>query len=228
MKRFGWMSAVVIGLALATTACGGGGKADGAADAADAEGKAIDRLKASVKGLDDEVNGLFKPVDDLEAALNGIAELPAKLKASAGVQLDAKAFASVGKGVIEGKLDLAPLKLEAKAEAKAEVEAVFKNLESALKGLKETDAKVKAIGDKFASALLEIPKLGVEASASASVDIANPFAGAEIQAQAKADLEEIKKIVDEFPKMVEGWKEKVTGLPDRSAKAMEKVSTTFK
>jgi hypothetical protein len=58
--------------------------------------------------------------------------------------------------------------------------------------------------------------------------MANPFAGAEVQAQAKVDLEEIKKIVDEFPKMVDGWKEKVTGLPDRASKAMEKVATTFK
>jgi len=226
MNRKTWFSVICLGLALATPACGG--SQHGAKDAASADARPVDRIKAQVAGLEGEVDGLFKPIDDLEVALNTIAELPGKLKASGSVELEASAFASVGKSLVAGgAIDLSPLKLEGAANVRADIEAAFASLESALKGLKETDAKVKAIGEKLAGALVEIPKIGVEAQASANVDLANPFASADAKVKAKADIEEVKAIVEEFPNKVKGWQGKLTELPTRVSATMTKAASAF-
>jgi hypothetical protein len=218
MKRFGWMTAVVMGLALSTAACGGGAGGD-AKSGEEADADPVQKLEAEMKAITDDVDAIFKPLDDLEAALGKLGNLEAEF----GVKIDSKALATVGKGLLEGKLDLAPLKLE--GEAAAKLEGFFKSIGDAITSMKDIPEKAGNLVTNLPGRIPGLLAASVEANATVKLKSANPFASDEDKAKITADLAKLENLAIE--KTVNDLIEKVKGAPGRATESLAKVTKAF-
>jgi hypothetical protein len=232
MKRFTMMTAIALGLVALTPACGGGAAGGEAksADSAESDGRAIDKLTAFSEGIQKDVDSIFQPLNDADAAIDAVSKLPAELKASikGKVSIDSKKISAVATKLISsGELDISSLGLDAEAEAKAKVEEAFGKLKAVVDGIKSIDQKVASVAEKVKGAVVEVPKLAAQATAGATVSLNNPFAGAEVKAQAKADMDKIVQIKDSFTAKAEEWQKNITDAPNKAKAAQEKLAKAF-
>jgi len=235
MKRSYVLSALVLGLALATSAgCGGGAAAgDGAKgpDGQASDGKSpVEELEGLSKGIQDGVDDILKPINDADAAIQAVADLPKELKVviKGKAKFDAKKLGAAAAKIMAGEEpDVASLGLEAEAEAKAKVEDAFGKLKAVVNGIKTTDEKVKALGEKLQAAVLKVPELVAKVTATVQITLKNPLAGAEAKAKAEADMGKVKEIGDGFVKKADEWKKTFTELPAKAAAAKDKMAKAF-
>jgi uncharacterized coiled-coil DUF342 family protein len=236
MKRSYVLSALVLGLALSTTACGGG-SADGK-PAEGAEGQQggdsgkppAEQLKAMSEDIQKAVDDLLSPIDKADAAIEAVANLPKELKATikGKAKLDPKKLGAAAQKIVNGEdPGVADLGLEAEAEAKAKVEDAFNKLKDVVKAIKETDEKAKALGEKIKGAIVSVPGLATKVIAEATLVIKNPLKGADAKAKAQADMDTVKGIADGFVKKAEEWQKKIVELPARAKAASEKMAKSF-
>ena len=236
MKRSYVMSALVLGLALSTTACGGG-SADGK-PAEGAEGQQggdsgkppVEQLKAMTDDIQKAVDDLLSPIDKADAAIEAVANLPKDLKGviKGKAKLDVKKLGALATKVMNGEdAPIAELGLEAEAEAKAKVEDAFNKLKDVVKSIKETDEKAKALAEKIKTTLVSVPGLVTKVAAEATLTLKNPLKGADAKAKAQADLDAVKGIGDGFMKKAEEWQKKIVELPARAKAASEKMAKSF-
>ena len=236
MKRSYVMSALVLGLALSTTACGGG-SADGK-PAEGAEGQQggdsgkppAEQLKAMTDDIQKAVDDLLSPIDKADAAIDAVANLPKDLKGviKGKAKLDVKKLGALATKVMNGEdAPIAELGLEAEAEAKAKVEDAFNKLKDVVKSIKETDEKAKALAEKIKTTLVSVPGLVTKVAAEATLTLKNPLKGADAKAKAQADLDTVKGIGEGFMKKAEEWQKKIVELPARAKAASEKMAKSF-
>ena len=237
MKRSYVLSALVLGLALSTTACGGG-SADGGKPAEGAEGQQgadsnkppAEQLKAMSEDIQKAVDDLLSPIDKADAAIEAVANLPKDLKGviKGKAKLDVKKLGALATKVMNGEdAPIAELGLEAEAEAKAKVEDAFNKLKDVVKSIKETDEKAKALAEKIKTTLVSVPGLVTKVTAEATLTLKNPLKGADAKAKAQADLDTVKGIGEGFMKKAEEWQKKIVELPARAKAASEKMAKSF-
>ena len=236
MKRSYVMSALVLGLALSTTACGGGsadGKPPEGAEGqqGDNSGKPpAEQLKAMTDDIQKAVDDLLAPIDKVDAAIEAVANLPKDLKATikGKAKVDPKKLGAAAQKILAGEEpNIAELGLEAEAEAKAKVEDAFGKLKDVVKSIKETDEKAKALAEKIKTTLVSVPGLVTKVAAEATLTLKNPLKGADAKAKAQADLDTVKGIGEGFMKKAEEWQKKIVELPARAKAASEKMAKSF-
>lgn len=230
MKRSFLLSALVLALAAAMPACGGG-SGEGPKDPSDEKkdegsGDPIADLKASVDGIQKEIDDLFAPIKNAEAVIDGVAKLPADLKAKGKAKFDPKKLmAEAAKIVDGGEVNIDALGLE--AEAKATVTERFDKLKALVASIKALPEKVAALPGKFE----ELPKklaAAVPAAAKAAAKAKAPFG---VSAEDKKKAEEQVKMLEDYktsiPQKIEGWKKDATDLPAKAKDLPAKMKAAF-
>jgi peptidoglycan hydrolase CwlO-like protein len=212
---------LILGTAVLSTACGGGG--EGAKSSADAKAdlSAMQELEAIPQELDAEVAELTKPIDDTQALIDELANLPKKHGISAG------AFASMAKASIDdGKVEV-QADAELAAEAKAELEAALGKLRATVVALKSTPDKAASLTKKLATFTAKVPTLATAVTASATATAANPFADGDAKAKAQADLDGVKKAQEMAQKSLSDTQAKVTEVPALATTALAKLTASI-
>lgn len=202
--------------------CGGGSQEPNTPNAkASVELTPMEELKAIPKDLDAEVASLTKPVDDVQAIIDDLTNLPKKHGLTAA-ELMGMAKATFDNGKVEVKLNA-----DVSAEAKAEVEATLNKLNATVTALKATPDKVAALTTKAVAATAKVPVLATKISTSASVTVSNPFGSAEGKAKAQAELDSVKQVQADVTKSIEDVQGKITGIPAMATGALAKLTASF-
>lgn len=228
MKRSYFLTALVLVLAAAMPACGGGG--DKPADSADGQPAAADDssgdpakdLQALADGLQSDVDGLMKPVTDADEAIDAVAKLPETFKA-AKIKIDAKKFMAEAAKVAQGQ-DANVDAIGVDAASKAKVTEALDKLKAIVASLKETDTKVAAIGTKIKDAITKVPVLVGKVTVKANLTLKNPLGAKEGKDKATADIEAVKKIGDSFTAKSTEWTKQLTDIPVKAKAAAEKLA----
>lgn len=220
--RVGLLAMVLGAGALSQIACGGGSAAaKGGAEAPKAETSALEDLKAIPQQISTEVDTVMQPVNDVDAAVEGVTSLPKKLK------LDAKQVMAMAKATVDsGKVEI---KADAKIDetAKAELEAALKKLSDVVQGLKATPERTAKLAGNVTAAVAKVPVLAGKVTAQSSVTVANPFASSDTKAKAQADLADVKTATADVQKKLSEAQTKVGELPNLATKALAKVTASF-
>jgi hypothetical protein len=230
MKRSFLLSALVLALAAATPACGGGGSdpktpGEEGKPGEESSGDPVTDLKNISDGLQKAVDEVLKPVTTFDAVLDSIAKIPADLKAQKS-KVDPKKLMAELKKVLDGAdPELEALKLE--EEAKKLVTERIDKVKALVAAIKNIDTAVKDLGTKIADAVVKIPQVGAKAVAKAQVALKNPLAAAADKDKAKKDVEEIEGIIKGFKTKAEGWQKEITELPGKVKALPEKLAKGF-
>ena len=231
MNRSFLMSALV--LALAAAACGGGAaEGDGAKDPSGekkdeaSSGDAIADLKSSIDSIQKEIDGLFEPINNADAVIQGVADLPKELKAAKSKVDPKKLMAEAAKLVEGGEINLDALKLE--DTVKAKVTGQFDKLKALVQSIKDLPEKVKAIPAKFEALPGKLPAAVLQAGKSAA-KAKLPFGVSDAdKKKAEEDMKTVEGFKTDLPKKVEGWKKSVTDVPAKAAGLPAKMKAAFK
>lgn len=228
MKRSVLFTALFLAL-VAAPACGGGPSVPGGPDApADGGGSddPVVEIKNTSDGIQKEIDGVFAPIKNADAVIDGVAKLPAELKATAKGKFDAKKLMAEAKKIVDGgDYNLDALGLEADAKAKAQER--FDKLKELVTSIKTLDEKVKGLGMKVADAVTKIPALGVKALAKIEVTMKNPLAGGDAKKKAEEDKKTIEGIISGFKDKAAGWQKDMTDLPAKAKDLPAKMSKAF-
>jgi hypothetical protein len=230
MKRSFLLSALVLALAAATPACGGGGSdpktPDGEAKPGEeSSGDPVTDLKNISEGIQKEVDKVLQPIKDFDAVLDSIAKIPADLKAAKS-KVDPKKLMAELKKVLDGAdPELEALKLE--DDAKKMVTERIDKVKALVKSIKEVDTAVKDLGTKIGEAILKVPQVGAKAVAKAQLALKNPLAAAADKDKAKKDVADIEAIISGFKTKAEGWQKEITELPGKVKELPAKLAKGF-
>lgn len=231
MNRKLLLSALVLALAAAMPACGGGAaEGEGAKDPSgekkdEGSGDPIADLKASVDAIQKEVDDLFAPIKNADAVIDGVAKLPTELKGKAK-KLDAKKLMAEAAKIVDGAdANIESLGLE--AEAKTTVGERFTKLKELVASIKALPEKVQALPGKFE----ELPKkllAAAPAAAKAAAKAKAPFGvSAEDKKKAEEQVATLESFKTEIPKKVEGWKKDATDIPAKAKDLPAKMKAAF-
>jgi hypothetical protein len=212
---------VVLVFAIAAAACGGK-KAD-SNSSADAEVKvsAIDQLKGISVDLQAQLDALMAPINEVDALVEQITSMPARLK------LNASELMGMFKASADGGQVQLSANIEADAMAKAEVEGVLAKLKGIVDGLKAIPENTKLLAGKAGAALVAVPTLGVKAQSELTVKASNPFGKPEEKAQAQADLQSLAQIQTDVQGTIQGIQQKIMELPALATSALAKLTASF-
>jgi predicted small secreted protein len=227
MKRSFLMSALVLALAGALAACGGGGgSGEGAKDATDekkdGDSKGSDdpvvELKNLSEGIQKDIDALLEPIKNADAVIDGVAKIPADLKAAKSKADPKKILAEVKAKIIDGGGEIDEAIFNKDEEAKKLVTERVEKLKALVKSVKEIDVKAKELGGKITDAITKVPALGGKAIAKVEITLKNPLAGGDAKKKAEEDKKTLTELVDGFKTKATGWQKDITDLP---AKAKE-------
>lgn len=229
MNRSFLLSALV--LALAAAACGGGGaEGEGAKDPSSAgqesSGDPIADLKASVDGIQKEVDDLFAPIKNADAVIDGVAKLPSELKSKVKGKFDAKKLMAEAQKIVDGgDYNLDALGLE--GEAKTTVGERFTKLKELVASIKALPEKVQALPAKFE----ELPKKLAAAAPAVAKAVAKSKMPFGVSDEDKKKAEEQVKMLEEYktsiPQKVDGWKKDTTDIPAKAKELPAKMKAAF-
>lgn len=235
MKRSVLMSSLVLALAAAMPACGGGGSGEPAKDGdsaskdgASESGDPMVDMKAISDGIQKDVDAVLQPLKDADAIIDGVANLPKEIKASGKAKLDAKKLMAEAQKIVNGEEpNLDALGLE--AEAKVKVKERFDKLNALVKNVKEMDTKLKELGTRIVDAVTKVPALGAKVVAKAQVKIKAPFGvSAEDKKKAEEDMKAVEGLVSGFKDKAAGWQKDIAEVPAKAKGLPEKFTKTFK
>jgi predicted small secreted protein/cytochrome c556 len=225
MKRSVLVSSLVLALATALAACGGGSGSGGETPAGGGDTPAAggdtsndDPVAALQKISDDiqkDVDAIITPVTGAGDVISGVISLKTDIKVSATNKFDWKKFQVELVKVTNGQdADIASLKLDADSTAKI-TDRVGK-LKDLIAATKNMDQAVKDLGQKITDALPKVLALGPKALAKAEVTLKNPFASAGDKAAAQANKDKITGIMDGFKVKATKWQADLTALPAKA------------
>ena len=234
MKRSVLMSALVLALAAAMPACGGGsGEPAKDGDSANKEGASesgdpIVELKSISEGIQKDVDAVLQPLKDADAIIDSIANLPKEVKASGKAKLDTKKLMAEAQKIVNGEEpNLDALGLE--AEGKAKVKERFDKLNVLVKNVKEMDTKLKELGTRIVDAVTKVPALGAKVVAKAQVKIKAPFGvSADDKKKAEQDMKDVEALVSGFKDKAAGWQKDIAEVPAKAKGIPEKFTKSFK
>jgi hypothetical protein len=139
--------------------------------------------------------------------------------------------AAVSVGGVAGVSPAAPTDVSVEAtldpDLAREAEALGQRLRTALSALEATPDRVAALGAAVKDVVLQVPPLAVEATATAQIDIANPFASDEAKAQAQANLKRINAAVQNIQKAPGEIQAQVVSLPSKALAIVAKARTVL-
>jgi hypothetical protein len=226
MKRSFLMSALVLALAAAIPACGGGAASgdgpkdpttDGGGDKGSSDsGDPVVDLKNLSDGIQKDIDALFDPIRNADAVLDSVGKLPADLKAMKSKAQPKAVMAEVLKVVKDGGGDPALDALKLEDNAKAAVQDRIDKLKALMTSIKSMDDKVKDLGDRIKDALVKAPALGAKALAKIEITLKNPLAGGDAKKQAEADKATITGIVQGFKDKAAQWTKDLTDIPAKA------------
>jgi uncharacterized protein YoxC len=234
MKRSVLMSALVLALAAALPACGGGTaeggpakEGEGAKEGEASSGDPIADLKNSVDGIQKEIDGLFEPIKNADAVIDAVAKLPADLKAKVKGKLDTKKLMAEAAKILDGaEPALDALGLE--GEGKAMVSERLDKLKALVAAVKALPDKVAALPAKFE----ELPKkllAAAPAAAKAAAKAKAPFGvSAEDKKKAEEDVKTLEGFKTSIPEKVNGWKKDLADLPGKAKDIPAKMAKAVK
>lgn len=230
MKRSFLFSALVLALAAMTPACAGG-SGDGPKDPTDEKkdggsGDAIADLKTTVDEIQKEIDGVFEPIKTADAVIDGVAKLPADLKAKAKGKFDAKKLMAEAQKIVDGaEYNLDALGLE--GEAKTTVGERFDKLKALVTSIKTLDEKVKGALSKAEALPGKLPGAVAQAAKSAA-KAKMPFGVSDAdKKKAEEDVKTVESFKTDIPKKVEGWKKDATDMPAKAKDLPAKMKAAF-
>jgi len=231
MNRSFLLSALVLALAAAMPACGGG---DGPKDPTDekkdeaSSGDPIADLKATADGLQKEVEDLFAPIKNAEAVIDGVAKLPADLKAKVKGKIDTKKLMAEAQKIVGGgEFNIDALGLE--GEGKALVGERFGKLKELVQSIKDLPAKVEALPGKIADAVKKVATTAPVAIGKAKAKMSMPFGVSDAdKKKAQEDIATLEGVMKSFPEKADGWKKDITEIPPKAQALPEKMKAAFK
>ena len=182
----------------------------------------MEELQAIPKELKAQADDLTKPIDDVQKVIDQLTSMPKRYGLDSA-DVMAMAQATLESGAINVKLGS-----DVSEAARTEVENALNTLKAAVTGLKNTPDKVAALVTKMATLAAKVPALAAEVTASATAAAANPFAGAEAKAKAKADLESVKQVQADVMKVVSDTRAKIVGVPAMATGALSKLMAALK
>jgi hypothetical protein len=189
--------------------------------AAAAEVTPMQQLKGISAELKAGAEDLTKPIDQVQAILDDLSRLPEKYGLTLGdVMGMAKATLDSGKVAVNVSVDVG-------ADAKVELETLLTRLNEVIVELKRTPEKVAILTKKIAEDTALLPVLAGRVSISASTTALNPFVGAEVRAQAQADVAELKLVQQEVNDTINQTQAKIMGVPSMAANALAKLEASF-
>jgi len=232
MKRSFLLSALVLALAAAMPACGGG-SGDGPKDPTDekkdegSSGDPVTDLKNVADGLQKEIDSLFEPIKNADAVIDGIAKLPADLKAKVKGKFDAKKLMAEASKIAAGEaFNIDALGLE--GEAKTTVQERFDKLKALVDAIKALPDKVAALPGKIADAAKKVATTAPVAIGKAQAKMKVPFGvSAEDKKKAEEDVKTLEGIMKSFPEKADGWKKDLTDIPAKAKDLPNKMKTAF-
>lgn len=232
MKRSFLMSALVLALAAAVPACGGGsgvpamdGSDEGKKDDAGSDDPVVE-LKNISDGIQKEVDGIFEPIKNADAVIDSVAKLPAELKAKKA-KFDTKKLMAEAQKIVDGT-EPAIDALGLADDAKAMVTERFDKLKALVNSIKTMDEKVKALGTKVTEAITKVPVIGTKAVAKAELTMKNPLAGGDSKKKAEEDKAAVLGIINGFKDKAAGWQKDLTDLPAKAQALPAKMKAAFK
>jgi len=235
MKRSFLMSALVLALASAIPACGGGAasgdgakdpSSDGGGDKSGDSGDPVVDLKNMSDGIQKDIDALFEPIKNADAVLDSVAKLPADLKAMKSKVAPKALMAELQKLLDGGDPALDALKLE--DNAKAAVQDRIDKIKALVTSVKTMDDKVKALGDRIKDAITKVPVLGGKAVAKIELTLKNPLAGGDAKKKAEEDKKTIEGIISSFKDKSTQWTKDLTDIPAKAKELPAKMAKAFK
>jgi hypothetical protein len=214
------VAGIILGGLLAA-ACAGGTEEPRSADSADTAQAPMDRLKAIPRDLKAEVAAITGAVDDIDSVIDQITGIPGRYGLDAGrVVAMAKAALATGKVSVKASADVGE-------EAQAEIASALKKLTKAVAALKAAPLRVAALVVKLPKVAAQVVVLATQVTATATVTMSNPFSSDEAKLDAKADLENVKKVQTDVMELVKETQTKIVGLPARASGALGKLAASF-
>jgi hypothetical protein len=231
MKRSFLTSALVLALAAAMPACGGGGSGEGPQDPSKAgseesSGDPIASLKATSDGLQKEVDDLLAPLKNAQAVIDSVKSLPADLKAAKGKVDQAKVKAEIKKVVEGGE---AHIEFITDADTKAKVQKRIDDVKALVASINAFPEKSKALPEKLAEAVKKIATDVPAAVAKLGVKAKAPFGvSAEDKKKAEADIQTLTEMGKSWPTKIEGWKKDITDFGTKGPQLIASLKDALK
>jgi hypothetical protein len=208
---------------LALSACSGSATSSKSVkSSSDVKLRPADQLKGISAGLQEGVDSILRPLDEVDGLLLQIEELPTK------VNIDLSALGPMFQSAISGGDVVVPESLRVDVQVKNEVEAVGQRFKAIISGLKSTPEKLKELGARIVKALPQIPVLAAQVTATSKVIMANPFASAEAKAQAQADMAALTQIQTDVANKVKEIQKKITTMPQKAQAALNGLTSLAK
>ena len=213
---------LTLGLALGATACEKKGKTENPDEASSKDNNKdpvakMEGFQASIQG---ELDAVMKPINDAEALMNDLGEMPAKYN------IDAATMMGMFKASFEGGEVSVSADIEIAADAKAELEAT-------LARVKEIGAELKAMPDTVKAATENIVKVGAEATAYATATLPKLQAklktsfNADAKAQVQGQIDSVTTLKGEVEGSIEEAKASVMELPAKATEIGAKMAASF-
>jgi hypothetical protein len=218
------IASFVLVFALGTTALACGGSSSNAKSETTPSAASLtpmEQLKALPQDLHADLEGLTKPLDDLDQTVDTLAKFPERH------HVDARSIMALAKAHLDGNNVEISADLKLDETARGELDLALKGLDDVVTALKATPAKAAVFGQKAAITTAKLPALAARITADANLKISNPFAGAEAKASAQKDIQDVKQVQADVTKEIQAVQAKVAELPNLATKALDKLTTSF-
>ncbi|MBC8073032.1 MAG: hypothetical protein IAG13_32215 [Deltaproteobacteria bacterium] len=179
----------------------------------------LEELKDVPNQIQAEVDGVLKPITDVDVVIEQVSTMPGRLGVDAA-GLRGLASASLTNGEVAINLDIT-------AEAKAEVQAVLDTIKGIGVGLKETPKRATAATQNIVALGAKSAALVAKLTAKYQAKLSSPLTKAEEKLKIQAELDSVVKLDADIKAVVGDAKSTVMGLPAKGTEAMAKITAAF-
>jgi hypothetical protein len=219
MKKLSVFIALAV-LAAAPMACNKKDKASKNPDeTAETEGDPLEELKSIPTQIQAEVDGVLKPITDVDVVVEAFTSMPSRLGIDAnGLRGMAKASFDGGQVSIDASMS---------AEAKAEVEALLATVKGIGSGLKETPERAAVATKNIVALGAKAVALAAKVTPKLQAKLSSPFTKADEKVKVQADLAAVATIKADIQGTVSEAKSTVMGIPAKGTEALAKLTAAF-
>jgi hypothetical protein len=219
MKKISVLIALAV-LAAAPMACNKKDKGSKNPDeTAEAEGDPLEELKSIPTQIQAEVDGVLKPITDVDVVVEQFGSMPSRLG------IDAAGLRGMAKASFDG--GEVAVNLEISAEAKAEVEALLATVKGIGTGLKEVPQRATVATKNIVALGAKAAALAAKVTPKIQAKLSSPFTKAEEKVKLQADLAAVAQIKGDIQGTVSDAKATVMGVPAKGTEALAKLTAAF-
>jgi hypothetical protein len=190
-------------------------------EASESDKDPLEQLKGIPTEIQAEVDGVLKPITDVDVVIDQVSTMPSRLGVDAAA-LRGMASASLTNGEVAIKVDASITE-----EAKAEIQGVLDTVKGIGIGLKETPQRATVATKNILALGAKSAALVAKLTAKYQAKLSSPLTKAEEKLKIQAELDGVVKLDADIKAVIGDAKSTVTALPAKGTEALAKITAAF-